>query len=74
MKPVAAPLLIQIAVLILGPPLLAALIWLVCRVIVLIMHGSAPEDTQKRQKDIFWASLKGLYIVGCLLAIGAWLG
>ena len=74
MKPAAAPLPVQIAVLILGPPLLAALIWLVCRLFVLIMHGSAPEDTQKRQKDIFWASLIGFYIVGGLLAIGAWLG
>jgi hypothetical protein len=73
MKTVAAPLPVQIAVLILGPPLLSALLWLACRLFVLIAKGSATENTHKRQRDLFWASLKGFYIVGCLLAISAWL-
>jgi len=73
MKPAAAPLPVQIAVLILGPPLLSALLWLACRLFVLIAKGPSSEDAKKSQQDIFWASLKGLYIVGALLAIGAWL-
>ncbi len=73
MRPVAAPIPEQIAVLILAPPLLSALFWLACRALVLILHGSATENARKRQRDIFWAMLKGLYIVGGLLALGEWL-
>ena len=65
MRPGAAPLAEQLAILLVGPPIMAALWWLASRSLGWIFQGgSVSERTKQRQKKEFWVLLIGLYALG----------
>jgi hypothetical protein len=67
MRPGAAPLEEQLAVGVLGPPIVATLWWLASRGLALVIQGgSISEKTQRRQKKEFRVLLVTMYV----LAIG----
>lgn len=74
MRPGAAPLGEQIAILILGPPIMAGIIWLMSRGWAMgVQGGSASERTKVRQKIEFWMVLVTMYVIGFGMALYAWL-
>jgi hypothetical protein len=65
MRPGAAPLSEQIAILLLGPPIMSAFWWLASRNFGRIVQGgSVSARTKQRQKKEFWVLLVGLYLLG----------
>lgn len=65
MRPGAAPLSEQLAILLLGPPIMSAFWWLASRNFGRIVHGgSVSARTKQRQKKEFWVLLVGLYLLG----------
>jgi len=74
MLPGAAPLGEQIAILILGPPIMATLIWFMSRGwATSIQGGVASDKTKRRQKVEFWVVLVAMYFLGFGMALYAWL-
>lgn len=74
MRPGAAPLGEQLAILIAGPPVMAGLIWLMSRGWAkTIQGGTATERTKSRQKIEFWMVLVVMYVLGFGMALSAWL-
>jgi hypothetical protein len=74
MRSGAAPIGEQLAVLIVGPPLMASLIWLMSRGWAASVQGGGPsEETKRRQKLEFWIVLITMYIIGLSMALYAWL-
>ena len=74
MLPGAAPLGEQIAILILGPPIMATLIWFMSRGwVTSIQGGVASDKTKRRQKVEFWVVLVAMYFLGFGMALYAWL-
>jgi hypothetical protein len=70
----AAPLGEQIAILILGPPIMATLIWFMSRGwATSIQGGVASNKTKHRQKVEFWVVLVAMYFLGFGMALYAWL-
>jgi hypothetical protein len=70
----AAPLGEQIAILILGPPIMATLIWFMSRGwATSIQRGVASNKTKRRQKVEFWVVLVAMYFLGFGMALYAWL-
>ena len=73
-RPGAAPLGEQVLILILGPPIMSGLIWLLSRGWALTVQGGvASERTKKRQKWEFWGVLIGLYVMAAAVFGYAWL-
>jgi hypothetical protein len=74
MRPGAAPLGEQLAILIVGPPVMACLIWLGRRGWArTVQGGKASERTKVRQKIEFWMVLIFMYVLGFGMALYAWL-
>lgn len=74
MRPSAAPLGEQLAILILGPPIMAGLMWLMSRGWASsIQGGTVSNRTRRRQKIEFWAVLIAMYLIGFGMALYAWL-
>jgi hypothetical protein len=74
MRPSAAPLGEQLAILILGPPVMAALIWLMSRGWAHTVQGEVVSDrTKHRQKMEFWIVLVVMYVLGFGMVLYAWL-
>ena len=74
MRPGAAPLGEQPAILLVGPPVMAGLIWLMSRGWAIgVQGGSASERTKVRQKIEFWMVLVAMYVIGFGMALYAWL-
>ena len=74
MRPGAAPLGEQLAILIVGPPIMAGLVWLMSRGWAIgVQRGSASEKTRMRQKVEFWMVLIAMYVIGFAMALYAWL-
>jgi len=72
--PDAAPLWQQLAIVILGPPIMAWLVRLMSRGWALtVQGGTISEKTRKRQKYEFWGLLIFLYIMGIAMFAYAWL-
>ena len=73
MRPGAAPLPEQLAILLVGPPIMAALIWLMSRGWALsVQGGSASEETKRRQKMEFWTALVVMYAIVIALVLYSW--
>lgn len=73
MRPGAAPLSEQLAILILGPPIMATLVWFMSRGWATTVQGNAVSETTKhRQKIEFWVLLVAMYVLGLGMAIYAW--
>jgi hypothetical protein len=65
MRPDAAPLGEQLAIFLLGPPIMSTLWWFSSRNLGRIVQGgSVSERTKQRQKKEFWVLLIGLYLLG----------
>ena len=61
----AAPLSVQVFILVLGPPIMACLVWLLSRGWASgVQGGGVSERTKRRQKWEFWAVLVGFYVMG----------
>lgn len=74
MRPGAAPLGEQIAIVFVGPPVMACLVWIMSRGWASIVQGGTPsERTKGRQKIEFWAILIVMYFIGIGMALYAWL-
>ena len=74
MRPGSAPIGEQLAILIVGPPLMASLIWLMSRGwATSVQGGAASEKTKRRQKLEFWVVLIVMYVIGFSMAFYAWL-
>lgn len=74
MRPGAAPLGEQLAILLVGPPIVAGVIWLMSRGWAIeVQGGSASERTRVRQKIEFWMVLVVMYVIGFGMALYAWL-
>lgn len=74
MRPGAAPLGEQLAILIVGPPVMAGLFWLMSRGWAFsVQGGKASERTKGRQKIEFWMILVAMYVIGFGMALYAWL-
>ena len=74
MRPGAAPLGEQLAILIAGPPVMACLIWVMSRGWAkTVQGGTASERTKSRQKIEFWMVLVVMYVLGFGMALYAWL-
>jgi len=73
-RPGAAPLGEQLAILIAGPPVMAALIWFMSRGWAKSVQGGVASDrTKARQKIEFWMVLAVMYVLGFGMALYAWL-
>ncbi len=73
MRPGSAPIGEQIAILIVGPPLMASLFWLMSRGWATTVQGGVPsEKTKRRQKVEFWIVLIAMYLIGFSMAFYAW--
>jgi hypothetical protein len=73
-RPGAAPLGEQLAILLLGPPIMAGLIWFMSRGWALFVQGGVASDrTKRRQKVEFWIVLVVMYAIGIGMALYAWL-
>jgi len=73
MRPHAAPLGEQLAILILGPPVMSVLIWLMSRGWAHTVQGTVVSDrTKHRQKVEFWIVLIAMYVLGFGMAFYAW--
>lgn len=69
-----APLAEQLSILILGPPVMAGLIWLLSRGWATgVQGGSASDQTKSRQRVEFWVVLVIMYVIGFGMALYAWL-
>lgn len=65
MRQVGAPLGEQIALLVFGPPVMAALVWLCSRGLAISLQGGvASAKTKARQKVEFWVALVVRYAIG----------
>ena len=74
MRPSAAPLVAQFAILILGPPIMASLIWMMSRGWAHTAQGVAVSDrTKSRQRAEFWVVMAIMYAIGFGMAVYAWL-
>ena len=74
MRPGAAPLWEQLAILIVGPPVMASLIWSLSRGWAkTVQGGTASEQTRARQRVEFWTLLIVMYVMGFGMALFAWL-
>ena len=74
MRAGAAPLWEQLAILIIGPPIMAAFFWLMSRGWALgVQGGTASDKTKQRQKIEFWMLLVAMYVIGLGMALYAWL-
>jgi len=74
MRPGAAPIGEQLAILIAGPPLMASLIWLMSRGwATSVQTGTVSKRTKRRQKLEFWIVLVAMYVIGLSMALYAWL-
>ncbi len=74
MRPGAAPIGEQLAILIAGPPVMACLLWLMSRGWAnSVQGGSVSERTKHRQKLEFWIVLIAMYVIGICMALYAWL-
>ncbi len=72
MRPGAAPLGEQLAILLLGPPIMAALICFMSRGWALSVQGGVASDrTKRRQKVEFWMVLVAMYAIGAGMALYA---
>lgn len=72
-RPSAAPLGEQLAILILGPPVMAALTWIMSRGWAhAVQGGVVSERTKRRQKAEFWIVLVVMYVLGFGMALYAW--
>ena len=70
MRPGAAPLIDQLILDIVGPPIMAALWWLGSRGLGLtIQGGTVSERTKQRQKKEFWVLLLLMYVLAFGLTI-----
>lgn len=68
-----APLWEQLTILILGPPIMATLIWVVSRGWAMaVQGGTASEKTKRRQRIEFYAVLIAMYAIGFGMAVYAW--
>jgi hypothetical protein len=64
-RPGAAPVPEQLAILILVPPIMAALVWIMSRGwAATVQGGVVSERTKRRQKIEFWALLIAMYLIG----------
>jgi hypothetical protein len=73
-RPGAAPFSEQLVILIVGPPIMAGLIWLMSRGWAKsIQGGTASERTRVRQRIEFWMVLIAMYAIGIGMALYAWL-
>lgn len=73
-RPGAAPLWEQVAIGILGPPIMAILFRYMARGWAMtVQRGSVSQKTQERQKFEFWAMLIIMYLVVWGTFIYAWL-
>jgi hypothetical protein len=73
MRPGAAPLSEQLAILIAGPPIMAGLVHIMSRGWArTVQAGNVSERTRRRQKAEFWAMLIAMYLIGFGMAIFAW--
>ncbi len=73
MRPGAAPIGEQLAILIAGPPLMASLIWLMSRGwATSVQGGTVSEKTKRRQRLEFWIVLIAMYVIGFCMALYAW--
>jgi uncharacterized membrane protein HdeD (DUF308 family) len=74
MRPGAAPLGEQLAILILGPPIMASLFWIMSRGWAHTVQGEVVSDrTKRRQKMEFWILMVVMYILDIGLSLYAWL-
>jgi uncharacterized membrane protein HdeD (DUF308 family) len=74
MRPGAAPLGEQLAILILGPPIMATLVWFMSRGWAHTVQGEVvSERTKHRQKVEFWILLITMYAISIGMSIYAWL-
>ena len=70
----AAPLGEQVLILVIGPPVMACLVWLLSRGWASTVQGGLPsERTKRRQKVQFWVVLVVLYIMALGVFLYAWL-
>jgi len=73
-RPGAAPLPEQLAILILGPLVMAVLFWFMSRGwAATVQGGVVTERTKRRQKIEFWLILLGMYLIGFAMALYVWL-
>ena len=72
MQPIATPLPEQLAILILGPPIMAVVIWFMSFGWVTIQGGEFSETTKRRRKIEFCAILAVMYVLGFGMAVYAW--
>lgn len=73
-RPDAAPIPEQLAILILGPPIMAALVWIMSRGwAATVQGGVVSEKTKRRQRIEFWAFLIAMYLIGLGMFVYAWL-
>jgi hypothetical protein len=74
MRPGSAPLGEQLPIVLLGPPIMAALFWFMSRGWALSVQGGVASDrTKRRQKIEFWMVLAAMYGIGIGMALYAWL-
>jgi hypothetical protein len=68
-----APLWEQLTILILGPPIMATLIWVVSRGWAMAVQGGTASDKTKRRQGIeFYVVLTAMYVIGFGMAAYAW--
>jgi len=73
METAALPLGGQLAVLLLGPPIMAALWWLLGKVWCYVAQGGNPTPRMKKWTSKgFWILLASMYAVSICLAVYAW--
>ena len=73
LRPGAAPFGEQVAILIFGPPIMSAIIWVLSRGWAAgIQGGGTSQQTKDRQALAFWVSLSVMYIAGVGVCIQAW--
>ncbi len=74
LRPSAAPVGEQIAIFVLGPPVMASLIWLMSRGWAHTVQGEVVSDrTKHRQKMEFWIFMIVMYIFMIGVALYEWL-
>jgi hypothetical protein len=70
----AAPLGEQLAIVLLGPPIMAALVWFMSRGWALsVQAGVASDRTKRRQRVEFWMVLALMYSITIGMAVYTWL-
>jgi hypothetical protein len=73
MRPGAAPLGEQIAILVLGPPIMSCMWWVMSRGRAMSIQGGAvSETTKRRQKKEFWVIFILMYVMLAGIFIYGW--